>query len=73
MSMLLDTDVNAKYNKKICICGFQPGHLYTIFVDSQSHGYEVNGTYDLTDEKSVDLLIKISSLSSLNDYFSEVS
>lgn len=68
--MLLDTELTVEYMKSFTSCGFIPGHKYKVFTEDLGRdGYGVNGIYDITVNKTVDLFISFSTMNGLEGYF----
>lgn len=59
---------NAKYISKT-MCGFKNGHEYIIDITKDLYGYQISGTYDITDQDNSSALIRLSSEKSVKTYF----
>lgn len=59
---------NAKYTGKT-MCGFETDHKYIIDIVKDLYGYQISGTYDVTDRDNSSALIRLSSEKSVKTYF----
>lgn len=71
---VIDFDRNMLYTFNMPnMCGFITNHKYIISIDKdQYYGYNINATIDTTENKYVDLFIRLSSSKSIDRYFLKV-
>lgn len=55
------------------LMGFIPGHQYILEIEwNGCSAYDVCGIYDVTEDKSIDLFINLSSNNSIDRYFKKI-
>lgn len=53
------------------VCGYIPNTTYEIEIKEDDPGYFIHATYDVTNDKEVDLVLRLSSKVSIDRYFTK--